>query len=142
MVQRSGQPYTVNTAVDINLDGNATDRPLSLAGLTSTGKGRVQLVITEPLSDWAYPSNGQPAQSPVGRNTFRSPDVFDADLALTRDFILPHHGRLTFRCEAFNVFNNVNFGIPVRILEAPGFGTATSTVTSARSIQFAAKLSF
>ena len=142
VIQQSGQPYTVNTAVDINLDGNATDRPLSLSGLKSTGNCPVQEVITEPLSQWAYPSNGQPAESRVGRNTFRSCGLFYVDLALARDFILPRNGRLTFRFEAFNAFNNTNFGIPVRILESPAFGTSTNTVTPARSIQFGLKLAF
>ena len=139
---QSGQPYTVNTAVDINLDGNATDRPLSLTGIESTGNRRVQLVITEPLSQWAYPSNGQPAESSVGRNTFRSSGLFNVDLALARDFVLPRNGRLTFRCDTFNVFNHTNFGIPVRIVESPAFGTSTNTVTPARSIQFGLKLAF
>ena len=28
------------------------------------------------------------------------------------------------RAEFFNLFNRANFGIPVRLLEAPGFGLA------------------
>jgi hypothetical protein len=44
--------------------------------------------------------------------------------------------------EMFNFINRANFGIPVRFLEAPGFGAATNTVTPGRRIQFALKYQF
>ena len=50
--------------------------------------------------------------------------------------------RLTFRADVFNFINRANFGIPVRYLEAPGFGQATSTVTPGRRVQFHLKFSF
>ena len=49
---------------------------------------------------------------------------------------------LNFRMEVFNFINRANYGIPVRFLEAPGFGQATNTVTPGRRIQFALKYSF
>jgi hypothetical protein len=42
----------------------------------------------------------------------------------------------------FNFINRANFGVPVRFLEAPGFGRATETVTPGRRVQFALKYSF
>ena len=142
VTQQSGQPFTVNTAVDLNADGNATDRPLSVSGLKRTGRRRVQLVITQPSSQWAYPSNGLPAESPIGRNTFRSSGYTDVDTGLYRALDLPKIGRLTMRCDAFNLFNHPAFGIPVRIIEAPSFGSSVSTIVPARSIQFGLKVSF
>jgi len=44
--------------------------------------------------------------------------------------------------DVFNFINRANFGIPVRLLEAPGFGQAVNTVTPGRRIQFALKYSF
>ncbi len=49
---------------------------------------------------------------------------------------------LRFRCEFFNILNRSHFGIPVRILEAPGFGESVTTTVPARTLQFALKLSF
>jgi hypothetical protein len=46
------------------------------------------------------------------------------------------------RLEAFNAFNRANFGVPVRILEAPAFGTSTNTRIPARMLQIAVKYSF
>ena len=142
VTQQSGQPFTVNTAVDLNQDGNATDRPLSVSGLKSTGRRRVQLLITQPIPQWAYPSNGLPADSPVGRNTFRSSGFSEVDAGILRQINLPRAGQLTMRCDVFNLFNHPAFGIPVRILEAPSFGTSVTTVVPARSIQFGLKVSF
>jgi hypothetical protein len=142
VTQQGGQPFTVNTSVDLNQDGNATDRPLSVNGLKSTGHRRVQLRITEPISEWAYPSNGLPAESLIGRNTFRSSGYSEVDTSVYRELDLPKVGRLTMRCDVFNLFNHPAFGIPVRILEAPSFGSSVNTVVPARNIQFGLKFSF
>jgi hypothetical protein len=44
--------------------------------------------------------------------------------------------------DIFNFINRANYGVPVRFLESPGFGQATSTVTPARRIQFGLKFAF
>jgi len=49
---------------------------------------------------------------------------------------------LSFRTDIFNFINRANYGIPVRLLEAPGFGRAVNTVTPGRRIQFALKYEF
>jgi hypothetical protein len=46
------------------------------------------------------------------------------------------------RMDVFNFIDRANYGIPVRYLEAPGFGRAIDTVTPGRRIQFALKYSF
>ncbi len=46
------------------------------------------------------------------------------------------------RTDIFNFIDRANFGVPVRLLEAPGFGRATSTVTPGRRIQFSLKYGF
>jgi hypothetical protein len=46
------------------------------------------------------------------------------------------------RVDVFNLFDRANFGIPVRLLEAPAFGQAVSTVTPGRRVQLALKFSF
>jgi len=42
----------------------------------------------------------------------------------------------------FNFINRANFAIPVRFLEAPGFGRSVDTVTPGRRIQLALKYLF
>ncbi len=64
------------------------------------------------------------------------------DLAFVKGFRLREGTLLDARIEAFNVFNRTHFGVPVRILEAPAFGSAVDTSVNARQLQFALKLSF
>lgn len=49
---------------------------------------------------------------------------------------------MLLRVDLFNFINRANYGIPVRLLEASGFGQATDTVTPGRRLQFALKYSF
>lgn len=141
---QTGQPFTVNSLFDVNLDGNLTDRPNTSAGIITTISNRKRLSLTvDPLTLLAAP--GQ--DGAVGRNTFRSGGFVLVNLALIREFRIPvgrsaEFHKLTFRAEAFNLTNRANFGIPVRFLEAPGFGDATTTVTPGRRIQFGLRYTF
>ena len=47
-----------------------------------------------------------------------------------------------FRAEFFNSLNRANFGLPVRVIGAPGFGSAVDTVTPARTIILVLKSAF
>jgi hypothetical protein len=141
---QTGQPFTVNSAFDINRDGNLTDRLDNTAGLirgSIAGDRSVQLSLapgTNPLNLLA--ADGR--DGAVGRNTFRAPSQFSFDLSATKFFNFSERVRLHARMEIFNLFNRTNFGIPVRILESPAFGKSTYTTTPPRTIQFVFKLVF
>ena len=93
------------------------------------------LAITDPLP--LRPRNGA-----VGRNTFRAAGIASLDLALTKQFPLSSSANLDLRVEAFNLFNRTHFGIPIRILEAPSFGSSVNSSVSARNVQFSLKILF
>ena len=137
---QTGQPFTVNSIFDVNLDGNLTDRLDNTNGLAQTGDRLrpLRLDTNDQLSLLA--PVGQDGQ--VGRNTFRAGNVLELNLALSKSFWLTKEQRLILRLDAFNFINRANFGIPVRFLEAPAFGQATDTVTPGRRIQVALKYSF
>lgn len=140
---QTGQPYTVNSAFDINRDGNLTDRLNSTNGIIqgNAGDGSVQLSLapgTNPLDLLA--NDGQ--DGAVGRNSFRAPSQFNFDLSITKFLNFNDRFRLQARTEIFNLFNRTNFGIPVRILESPAFGKSTYTTTPQRTIQFVIKFAF
>jgi len=136
---QTGQPFTVNSIFDVNLDGNLTDRLNSTSGITQTGDRRAPLQLT---------ANPLTLLAPVGRdgsiprNSFRAGNFMIFNLAVSKNFRLTENQAITFRTEFFNLTDRENFGIPVRFLEAPGFGQATDTVTPGRRIQFALKYSF
>jgi hypothetical protein len=50
--------------------------------------------------------------------------------------------KLSVRADIFNLIDRANFGVPVRFLEAVGFGRAVQTITPARRIQIGLKYSF
>jgi len=137
---RSGQPFTVGSIFDVNLDGNLTDRLDTTQGLEVTGDGRRPLRLTATDATSLLAPIGQDGR--IGRNSFRAGNVVELDLALVKNFRLSSRQNLLLRTEFFNIINRANFGVPVRFLGAVGFGQAVETITPARRIQFALKYSF
>jgi hypothetical protein len=138
---QTGQPYTVNSRLDVNRDGNLTDRLNTINGLIfSDGLTRISIAPGKSEADFLAildSTNGV-----VGRNTFRAAGIGSLDLALDKQFLINESHRLLFRVEAFNIFNRVNFGIPVRIIGAPGFGSSVNTTIPARMVQMAIRYQF
>jgi hypothetical protein len=156
---QTGQPFTVNTVYDLSVNGLHTDRLQTTQGLAGPGVGidvpdlgrQTRLVFTDPsLADPAnraaqFLCHPLPCFGAVGRNTFRAAGLEQLDLALSRNFGvkgLPKGHMVQLRLEGYNVLNRTNFAIPVRILEAPGFGSSVSTVGTNRRLQFSIKYFF
>ncbi len=140
MTFQTGQPFTVNTSYDINMDGNLTDRLDTLNGLRLIDSRRQKLQYTGdptslPLADLG--ANGR-----IGRNVFRASGVAKTDLSIVKNFNVREGQSVLLRVEAFNVFNRTHFAIPVRVLEAPSFGNSVETSLNPRQIQFALKYVF
>lgn len=137
---QTGQPFTVNSIFDVNLDGNLTDR-LNSTNCILVTRDRLQplQLTTNNLAILRAPV-GQDGQ--VGRNTFRAGNFLDLNAAFIKTLRFGDTRRLVFRTELFNFVNRANFGVPVRYLEAVGFGRATSTLTPGRRVQFQLKYSF
>ena len=135
----SGQPFTVNSIIDVNLDGNLTDRLNTTDGIVITGNRQkpLRLAVDNPFGLLApFGQDGQ-----INRNSFRAGNVLETDLSIVKQINFGER-KLLFRAEIFNLLNRANFGIPVRLLEAAGFGQATNTVTPARRLQFSLKYEF
>jgi hypothetical protein len=136
----TGQPFTVNSIYDVNLDGNLTDRLNNTNGIQVTGDRQHPLRLTTANTFSLLAGIGQDGGIP--RNSFRAGNVLELDLSFVKRFAVTESKNLTFRMDIFNFPDRANYGIPVRLLEAPGFGSATDTVTPGRRIQFALKFSF
>jgi len=135
---QSGQPFTLNVPFDANFDGNLTDRPKSTIGLTFFDEhGPRRVAAATGATFFMLGRNGV-----IGRNTARGDGFVNLDFSLNKRFKFAEHRFLEFRAEVFNLFNRANFGLPIRIIGAPGFGSAVDTVNPARTIQFALKYSF
>lgn len=163
---QTGEPFTINTSIDVNADGNLTDRLNTTQAILfnpsrndksvvlglAPGLSPISLLAPEGLNTCALdtntntcvsaPINTNLHQGEVGRNTFKSRGLAEMDLALSESTRLFGERRMIARFEVYNLFNHPNFGIPVRILEQPGFGRSVNTITSARVLQIAIKFSF
>ena len=139
----TGQPFTVNSIFDVNKDGNLTDRLNNTQFITVTGNNQNPLQLTCTTA-----TQCQSMLAPIGqngsipRNSFRAGNVLELDLSFAKAFTFRETQSFQFRVDVFNFINRANFGVPVRFLEAPGFGQATDTITPGRRIQFVLKYSF
>jgi hypothetical protein len=160
---QTGPPFTVNSVYDVNQDGLLTDRLYSTQGLRAGGPDRRTALtlnsatgfstnqLLAPAERVLGPTgclaglplgSANPCDGVVGRNTFRGAGMFTMDTSLARTFAVAEDVKLVVRIEAFNAFNRANFAIPVRVLEAPSFGQAVSTVTPNRLVQIVVRLRF
>jgi hypothetical protein len=141
LTAQTGQPFTINSSIDVNRDGNLTDRLNNIEGLV-VGETHERRVVIRPTGKTAEMLATGANDGAVGRNTFSGPGIGALDLALLKSIRLSERHNAIVRVEAFNVFNRANFGVPVRILEAPAFGASTNTRIPARMLQIALKYSF
>jgi hypothetical protein len=130
----------VNSVYDVNLDGNLTDRLNSTDGLRVNNDGRQPITVQTTNITSLLAAAGRDGQ--IGRNTFRAGGLFEFDLAVSKAFVFSGSRKIVLRADFFNLFNRANYGIPVRLLEAPGFGKAVSAVTPGLRVQFSLKFEF
>jgi hypothetical protein len=78
-----------------------------------------------------------------GVGILRAPGYVNLDLALGKRFPIGDKRSAQVRVEAFNVLNHPSFGPPARNIGDPNtFGTITSTVSAARTIELVTKFNF
>ena len=71
-----------------------------------------------------------------GIGVARAPGYKNIDLVLAKRFSVGGERAFEFRAEAFNLTNTPSFGPPARDINAPNtFGTITSTVSTARTVE-------
>ncbi|NDD63748.1 MAG: hypothetical protein EBZ36_07195 [Acidobacteria bacterium] len=137
---QTGQPFTVNTGVDVNLDGNLSDRLNSLLGVERVDQGSQIYTFPVTLNAQSALLSAPGRQGSVGRNTFLAPGVANLDLAISKSFRIGEERALEWRLELFNIANRPHFGVPGRELFAAGLGRAKRTTVPARTVQVALRL--
>jgi hypothetical protein len=142
---QSGFPFTVTSGVDNSLTGIGQDRANYLGGgsaqLSYGRSHNDQIQQWFDISKFAVNTPGTFGNS--GRYTLRGPRYMSSDLALIKGVKLSERINLQFRAEFFNVFNNVNFKLPVSTISSAQAGKITAVVQdSQRIIQFGMKVRF
>jgi hypothetical protein len=147
---RTGLPLTVTVTrktTDMPDGNNAGQRPNIVPGVSLIPSGG------QTIGNWINPAAFSiPALGTwgnAGRALVRAPGLFQIDTAIARNVKITERTSVSFRMEAFNVFNHPEFGSPTVNLSSPQFGQilAVSNTTpvgtgSARSVQFAARFTF
>jgi hypothetical protein len=145
----TGNPLNISDAGDFNVNYDVSAFGILAPGAKMPGSG-LQIDSNGLPSIFANPDavNDFVGAGPgvTGtRGILRGPGFFDTDTAVTKAFTFKEHHTINFRAEAFNLFNNVNFGTPNVSLASPtNFGEITSYATGAapRVMQMALRYQF
>jgi len=119
--------------------GNQSD----LTPKVTATNGTVQYFASKKsaLNAFAYPFGGGTGN----RNSIEGPNYANVDMAIFKNFAMPwsQSQKLQFRADAFNVFNNVNWGNPSTAINNPGtFGLVTTQANPRRVLQLALRYDF
>ena len=143
---QSGFPFTPQLSYNPSNSGDTKNpvRPFvnpSFRGNPIVGK------VTEWFDPSAFlaPPAGSGFYGNLGRDTLRGPGITEWDYSMFKDTSLDEHVRLQLRAEFFNILNHTNFNTPNLVVFTPSgvsptAGVITSTSTTSRQIQFAAKV--
>jgi hypothetical protein len=138
---RSGDPFSVTSGRDNNLDGSNNDRP-NLVGNPFLDPDRPR---AEATAQWfntaAFVPNGAGQDGNAGRNILEGPGRKNVDLGLFRDFSFTESMRVQFRAEMTNAFNMVSLSNPTSTLNSSAVGTIR-TARAMRQVQLGLRLSF
>ena len=142
-IKSSGQPLSISSGV-LTGPNTVAFGPLAsnigaLANYSGTDRtigkierfgGGVRYFTPEQLKLFSVPEAGSIGNA--GRNTFRGPGFFNADMSVVKRFRVSEKRAVTFRAEAYDLFNTVNFIPPSVNLQTPtSFGVISSTPTGA-----------
>ncbi|MCI0622112.1 MAG: carboxypeptidase regulatory-like domain-containing protein [Acidobacteria bacterium] len=138
---RSGEPFTVTSGRDNNLDGVNNDRA-NLVGdpLLSPNRSRAE-ATARWFNTAAFVRNATGQDGNAGRNILDGPGLKNADIGIFRDFRLSESMRLQFRAEMTNAFNLVNLRNPNSNLNSSAVGTIREA-RDMRQVQLGLRLSF
>lgn len=147
-------PTLVGSKADLMLSG----RPQNFTGTTGVFNSSVLAntqslapgTVVSGLNIYGGPGNQSFTIGPgggslfgdLGRNIVHGPFEQNWDMYLSKKFPLTEKFNLTFRAEAFNVFNHPNFVITNTAFGTPSFGVYSSTVGNPRILQLALKFGF
>ena len=121
---RSGATFSVNTQ-SFDVFNVGTSRRVDLVAGQDIWLDDSAVPGGRRLNPAAFAQPAAGRQGTLGRNALRSFSVNQVDLALRRQFSFSEKYRLQVRVEAFNAFNNPNFGTPASAFGFPGFGIST-----------------
>lgn len=141
---QSGQPFTQYCDCDNSFTGIGLDRADYIGGpIQIHGHRSHQEQIAHWFNDAVFVAPTVPGTfGTATRNQIRGPRYFNTDAAVIKNTKIAGDVNLQLRGEAFNAFNNVNFGVPNSGLANPNRGTQITSAQPPRIVQLSAKVIF
>lgn len=142
---QSGRPFTILTGVDSSGDANvSSDRPNINPQGSFVWDDRHRSFKNNGYYVVPLGTNDLPLANSLGngnapRNSERTAGFWNTDFNIMKRFTLANTTRLTFRVDAFNLFNQDNYGLPVNNMSSPSFGDNTNN-WGRRQLQMSLKL--
>jgi hypothetical protein len=147
---QSGNPFTVTTGSDKNLDGYNNDRPNLVAGVSpflDPHRSRTDAALAW-FNKAAFTPNGPglgigpgQADGTAPRDYMRAPGYRNIDIGVLRDVRFMERYAFQFRAEATNAFNLVSLNGPTSSLSSATVGQISAAATP-RLIQLGARFTF
>ncbi|MCA1584928.1 MAG: hypothetical protein LC791_09210, partial [Acidobacteria bacterium] len=142
MQYQTGNPFTILSGRDNSLDGIGGDRAKLTGASTAPPAGSARTVWFNPA---AFAVNDLGTFGDVPKGYLYGPSLHSWDMGLFKNFRMNTDMNIQFRAEFFNVFNQVNFGLPGTNVSGGSFGSITATdgnFGDPRIIQFGLKFVF
>lgn len=137
----SGNPFTITSGADTNLDGNANDRADLVGDPRISGSRTRDQWLNEYFNKAAFARPAEGTTGTAGRSILYGPGAATWNLSAFKNFEVMEGHRLQFRSEFFGAFNHPNFGNPNTALNNANFGRILGA-GGARVVQFALKYLF
>lgn len=144
---QTGRPFNITSGQDNSLDGLGNDRA-KLTGQPTEPQPSLTCA-SQPCVYWFNPAafavNDRGTFGDVPKGYLYGPSLQTWDMGLFKNFRFTNDMNVQFRAEFFNIFNQVNFDVPVTNRSGGGFGTITRTdrgFGDPRIIQFGLKFVF
>jgi len=139
-ILQSGNPFTVTSGTDTNLDGTNNDRASVQGNAYNSSSTRQDKIHKGILNSAAFSVPTGPYGT-ARRNQFFGPGNVNTNLSLFKEFHVYEGLKFQFRAESFNVANHANFGLPIADVASQDFGRVLRA-SPPRLTQFALKLLF
>src|SRR5262249_9672324 len=126
---QSGAAFSLTAGVDVNGDGDASDRASLLRGNLGDlvnpdgGKnGNTQYLRPEGRAQLGVSPTPDVLGSTLSRNVLFGPSLVTTDFSIFKNTPIAEAVQLQFRAETFNLFNQTNFSNPVANIASPVYG--------------------
>jgi hypothetical protein len=144
IVRESGARFSASSGLETfaaGADSLANYSGSRNIGAISRQNRQIYWFTANEISAFTFPGAGETGTS--GRNSFVGPGYFNVDISVVKGFRFGEIRRLNLRAEAYNAFNNANFGIPnINLSDPDNFGKITTMAGAPRRLQLALQFEF